>query len=245
MGEDETGLLERATHLVHCMQLSVGLGPHFLGDLGEEEVQFVAHELIKAEKYMESQPTASVFFTRGVIEARDPCESPEVGERKAKVLEDFKDIVFRSKLPPEIPPIRGPFGEAEINLRLGAKPVKQRMFHITGERRDAWLKLTDDLVSSGKIEPGQGPWSCASFPVPKKNPGEYRLVQDFRGVNASTEDDAHPLPRIDETVQRQGKVCIWSSLDCKDGYHQMPLKKEHRYITCMTTPRGTYQWRCK
>ena len=29
----------------------------------------------------------------------------------------------------------------------------------------------------------------------------------------------------------------------KDGYHQVPLKKEHRHLTCMSTPRGTMQWR--
>ena len=29
----------------------------------------------------------------------------------------------------------------------------------------------------------------------------------------------------------------------KDGYHQVPLKKEHRHLTCMSTPRGTMQWK--
>ncbi len=28
----------------------------------------------------------------------------------------------------------------------------------------------------------------------------------------------------------------------KDGYHQVPLKKEDRHITCMSTLRGTKQW---
>ena len=27
----------------------------------------------------------------------------------------------------------------------------------------------------------------------------------------------------------------------KDGFHQVPLKKEHRHLTCMSTPRGTKQ----
>ena len=29
----------------------------------------------------------------------------------------------------------------------------------------------------------------------------------------------------------------------KDGYHQVPLREDHRYLTCMSTPRGTMQWR--
>ena len=28
----------------------------------------------------------------------------------------------------------------------------------------------------------------------------------------------------------------------RDGFHQVPLKKEHRHITCMSTPKGTKQW---
>ena len=35
---------------------------------------------------------------------------------------------------------------------------------------------------------------------------------------------------------------MWTTLDLVDGFHQMPLKREHRYITCMSTPQGTRQW---
>ena len=123
------------------------------------------------------------------------------------------------------PTVRCPLGEAEIILKPGANPVKQRPFAITGERRAAWVKLTDQLLRDGKIEPGHCSWNSPSFPVPKKKPGDYRLVVDFRALNEATENDAHPLPRIEEILQRQGKFKIWSVLDMKDGYHQVPLKK--------------------
>ena len=35
---------------------------------------------------------------------------------------------------------------------------------------------------------------------------------------------------------------MWSVLDMVDGYHQVPMKKEHQHITCMSTPRGTKKW---
>ena len=68
-------------------------------------------------------------------------------------------------------------------------------------------------------------------------------MEDFRDLNAATVDDAHPLPRIEDILQRQGSCKIWSVLDLKSGYHQMPLKPEHRHLTCMSTPRGTLQWK--
>jgi hypothetical protein len=121
--------------------------------------------------------------------------------------------------------------------------VAQREFHITGERRTAWIRLIDQLIMDGKLEPGVGPWLSPSFPVPKKNPGEYRLVVDFRAMNEATETASHPLPRIETILQKQGAFRIWSVLDMKDGYHQVPLKKEHRKYTCMSTPRGPMQWK--
>ena len=234
----EDAPVERMVHYIRGLQLCANPGVHFFGsgDLSDEEVHEVAQHVFDEENeddYIVMPPLipiedfedVQVGFVKGVVEARDPSMEHGVETRRAQVIKDFEGSVFLSKLPDELPPVRGPFGEAEINLNPGAKPVKQRMFHITGERREAWDKLTDEVIASGKVEPGQSPWNSPSFPVPKKNPGEYRLVEDFRQVNANTEDDAHPLPRIDEMVQRQSEFQMWSSFDCKYGYHQMPLKK--------------------
>ena len=68
------------------------------------------------------------------------------------------------------------------------------------------------------------------------------MVQDLRSQNLETVKDGHPLPRIGDILHRQGKCRIWTTLDLVDGFHQMPLKKEHRHITCTSTPRGTLQW---
>ena len=89
------------------------------------------------------------------------------------------------------------------------------------------MKLVGKLIEEGKLEDGVSAWSSPSFPVPKKKPGEYRFVVDYRAVNDATVTDAHPLPRIEDILQRQGRFKVWSVLDMKDGYHQVPLKKEH------------------
>ena len=85
-------------------------------------------------------------------------------------------------------------------------------------------------------------WSSPSFPVPKKVAGAWRLVCDYRRLNDATINDAHPMPLIEDILNKQGKCVIWTLLDMKDGYHQVPLRKEDRHLTCMSTPRGTKQW---
>ncbi len=93
------------------------------------------------------------------------------------------------------------------------------------------MALVDEAIEDHKLEDGKGPWNTPSFTVPKKRPGEYRLVQDHCLVNAETLKDGHPLPVISQIVQRQGKFQMWSVLDLVDNYQQMPLKKEHCHIT--------------
>ena len=79
--------------------------------------------------------------------------------------------------------------------------------------------------------------------MPKKRPGDYRLVVDYRALNDATVADAHPLPRIEDILQRQGKFQIWTVLDLKDGFHQIPIRDDCKHFTCMSTPVGVYQWK--
>jgi hypothetical protein len=144
-----------------------------------------------------------ISLTKGVVEARDPHDSPEVDAIRQKLLEDYAGSVFQDRTGGN-PPIRGPHGEAEILVKIGAIPVKQWMFQIQGERRAAWAKLTDEIIRDDKIEPGISPWSSSSFPVPKNKTNDYREVEDFRRVNDATIDDSHPLPRIEDILQKQG-----------------------------------------
>lgn len=108
---------------------------------------------------------------------------------------------------------------------------------------EAWKKLIDQLIEDGKIEEGISEWNSPSFPVAKKEAGMWRLVHDFRALNDATVTDAHPTPLIQPILNKQGKCRVWSVLDMKDGYHQIPLRKEDRHLTCKSTPRGTYQWK--
>lgn len=122
-------------------------------------------------------------------------------------------------------------------------PSQKRPFQMVGERRACWVNFSDQTLAEGKTEPGQRPWYSPKFPVPKKKPGEYRLVVEFSKINDATVVHAQPLPRIGDILQRQGKFRIWSVSDMNRGYHQIPNKEEHRNITCMSTPRGTMRWK--
>jgi putative transposase len=60
------------------------------------------------------------------------------------------------------------------------------------------LALIEKQISLERLEPGIGAWCTPFFPVPKKKPGEWRLVRYFCSLNEVTITDPYPLPRIDD-----------------------------------------------
>ena len=161
-----------------------------------EVIREVATRMMESEKLIGSVKTG--------LETREACESDLAKTLRTKLLEEFCDSSLSGKYLPN-PKVRGPFGEAEIWLQENARPISVPPYQLSGERREALKELVVKAQEMGKLEDGKGPWNTPAFPVPKKTTGKYRLVQDLRPQNSATIKDGHPLPRISEVVQRQGK----------------------------------------
>ena len=68
------------------------------------------------------------------------------------------------------------------------------------------------------------------------------MVQ-YRGLNKQTEHYSYSPPLIDTILQKQQKKHIFTVLDLKHGYNQMPLHQDSRSCTAMFTPLGPMQWK--
>ena len=91
-------------------------------------------------------------------------------------------------------------------------------------------------------------WCCAPFTAPKRPPADqkttdgWRMVVDFRHLNAETKADLHPLPLMEEEIAKRATGRLFSVLDLRHGFQQMPLRKDSRPLTCMCTPCGPVKW---
>ena len=104
-------------------------------------------------------------------------------------------------------------------------------------------RILRDFIQRGWLEPCYSEWASPCFVVPKKVAGEWRLVVDYGGLNAQTQHDSYTLPLIEDMLQKQHRRRIFTVIDLKHCYHQMPLAEESRACTAMSTPLGRLQWR--
>ena len=134
-----------------------------------------------------------------------------------------------------------------IELVPGAKPVMKRPYRLAEAQLKEVEKQISGALSEGWVQPSYSPWGTAIFVVGKKN-GEWRMCVDYRDLNALTEQDAYPLPRIDDILHKVASSSVFTTLDLQSGYHQIQIRAEDRPKTAfrLATPvSGTchYEWK--
>jgi hypothetical protein len=105
---------------------------------------------------------------------------------------------------------------------------------VLGTYRNVQERVEKMLIS-GVIEPSTSEFASAVVIVKKKD-GQPRYCVDYRRLNAATRDEAAPLPIIQEMLRDLGQAKVFSSLDLKSGYWQVPLSDESKEYTAFTTP---------
>ena len=110
---------------------------------------------------------------------------------------------------------------------------------VLGKKK--WLEM-EQLGIVTKVRP-QEPiiWSSALHLVPK-NGNDIRAVGDFRPLNSKTQQDCHPLPNLRSFQDRLRGAKVFSKLDLKAGYYQVPLDHASSLKTTTLTNWGPYRY---
>jgi predicted aspartyl protease len=99
------------------------------------------------------------------------------------------------------------------------------------------------LLKEGFIEESISSYAAPVIMVPKPD-GKLRICIDYRALNNITVKEVYPMPRIEDTKDQLYGAKIFSTLDLKAGYWQVPMAEEDKQKTAFITKYGLYQWRC-
>lgn len=62
--------------------------------------------------------------------------------------------------------------------------------------------------------------------IVKKKDGSERMCVEYRQLNKATIKDRYQIPRIDEKLDYLADAKIFSTIDLKSGYWQIPIREE-------------------
>ena len=218
---------------------------NFVNTSSSDQVVADLHRTLKDTPGIPSRRVRSVTTAVGELQ-----QSPKVLAAIDRIKKEFGPTSLSGKTMAN-PPVRGPNGACLFDLLPGAKPRKARPCRMVGEREDAITRLLEELCERGWLENAISDWGSPCFPVPKRGSyaeygikTEWRLVVDYRWLNECTIPDCHPIPVIEDILERQGKNNIFTIIDMKHGFHQIPVPENMRKYTAMVTPNGKHlQWR--
>lgn len=163
-------------------------------------------------------------------------KSKDIPPTLQALVDEYSDV-FRDELP-GLPPER----ELEHVIDTGdAKPISRPPFKMSPLELDELRRQLDELLKLGLIKPSVSPWGAPVLFVKKKD-GSMRMCIDYRALNKVTIRNQHPLPRIDECLERLQGASFFTSLDLKSGYHQIRIKDEDVPKTAFNTRYGQFSF---
>ena len=155
------------------------------------------------------------------------------------VLEEFDDV-FPQDLPLGLPPVREGH-EFKIDLEDEVPPVHRPLYKMSPLELEEAKKQIESMLEHGFIRPSDSPYGAPVLFVPKKD-GSLRFCIDYRWLNKKTVKNRYPLPLPEELFDRLGSAKVFSKIDLRSGYWQMPVKPGDVHKTAFKTRWGLYEF---
>nr|KYP38909.1 Transposon Ty3-G Gag-Pol polyprotein [Cajanus cajan] len=182
------------------------------------------------------QPLYLLFFKETLAATSHELETlPQEGQ---KLLKEFDDL-FPQEVPSGLPPLRGI--EHQIDLIQGASLPNRLAYRTNPQETKEIESQVDNLLKKVWVQKSLSPCVVPVLLVPKKD-GEWRMCMDCRAINNITIKYRHPIPRLDDMLEKLHRAIIFSKINLKSVYHQIRIKEGDEWKTSFKTKFGLYEW---
>jgi cleavage and polyadenylation specificity factor subunit 1 len=129
----------------------------------------------------------------------------------------------------------------EHHLPTTGRPVTARFRRLDPAKHQAAKAVFEKMVQQGVARRSSSCWASPLHMV-KKGDGTWRPCGDYRQLNLITTPDKYPLPRMEDLSARLLNCRVFSKLDLKQGYNQIPMAVEDIKKTAVITPFGLFEF---
>jgi len=162
--------------------------------------------------------------------AASQCTDPSV-------FKGYEQLVAKQR---GLPPVKH---SVEHTIDTGdARPIAQRYRRLDPEKLAAAKKEFAELELQGIVERSDSPWASPLHMVQKAD-GTWRPCGDYRRLNLVTKPDKYPPPHIEDLTSQLAGKTIFTKLDLRKGYYQIPVAKQDVMKTAVITPFGLFVFR--
>ena len=123
-----------------------------------------------------------------------------------------------------------------IRIELASDtPIFRRPYRYSDMERALIQSRSQDLWEVRLVEKSHGEYASATVMPAKKdmygNWTDRRMCGDYLPINRQTKFDRYAMPTPEEIFDAIGHAKVFSSLDLRAGYHQLPIRLEDRQKT--------------
>ncbi|UYV67493.1 hypothetical protein LAZ67_5000897 [Cordylochernes scorpioides] len=140
------------------------------------------------------------------------------------------------------PPLLGPYAPVPpVRIATNSdKVVTIRPYRVPiCDQREIRSQIRQ-MLDNDIIEPSYSPFSSPVTLVTKRDKTK-RFCIDYRKVNEVISSDVHPLPRIEDILDRLARAKYFSTADVSSAYWQVPIHPDSRPLLAFATIDGLYQ----
>ena len=164
-----------------------------------------------------------------------PSSSSQLSTIEAALLSEFADVLNADgRLPPSTHGV-------EHHIVTSGRPVTAKFRRLDSIKLAAAKEEFQKLEKEGIVRRSDSDWASPLHMV-KKSDGSWRPCGDFRRLNLQSDTDCYPLPNMTDITSSLAGATIFSKLDLKKGYHQIPVNPADVRKTAIITPFGLFEF---
>ena len=128
----------------------------------------------------------------------------------------------------------------EHAICTNGKIVRSKLRRTSPEIQKIIDSQITEWLTDGIISRSDSSYSSCLHVVPKKN-GKYRVCVDYRNLNATSVLESYPIPHLHSMMDNLFGSKVFSVLDLKSAYFNVPIRKQNWPKTAFITKFGCFE----